>query len=218
MWYSCPYQITFTSCLLFRLLDHKNPFRSVIEVVAHRLSTVRHAHQICVLDKGKLAESGTHDETCQKSLLQEAIWLADRVRGVFNRCSGDSCFGAYVWFVPKELIRKEGAYEKLLRLQLSVMTEDFWTAVCVKTMTIQLFITISTASNISFHCEAFIVSRCLTVLPLFVVQDERPSQDEKATTKVGGYHQVKFAYHDVCREQLLMFHHCFLGMVGYCET
>ena len=104
----------------------------MIEVVAHRLSTVRHAHQICVLDKGKLAESGTHDETCQKSLLQEAIWLADRVRGVFNRCSGDSCFGAYVWFVPKELIRKEGAYEKLLRLQLSVMTEDFWTAICVK--------------------------------------------------------------------------------------
>ena len=31
------------------------------KVVAHRLSTVRHAHQICVLDKGKLAEVGTHD-------------------------------------------------------------------------------------------------------------------------------------------------------------
>ena len=31
------------------------------EVVAHRLSTVRHAHQICVLDKGKVAESGTHE-------------------------------------------------------------------------------------------------------------------------------------------------------------
>ena len=53
-------------------------------------------------------------------------------------------------------------------------------------MTIQLFTTISTASNISFYCEAFIVSRCLTVLPLFVVEDERPSQEEKATTKVGG--------------------------------
>lgn len=53
-------------------------------VVAHRLSTVRHAHQICVLDKGKLAESGTHDE----------------------------------------LMRKEGAYEKLLRLQLSVQKEE----------------------------------------------------------------------------------------------
>ncbi len=57
----------------------------MIEVVAHRLSTVRHAHQICVLDKGKLAESGTHDETCQKSFLQEARRLAARVRGVLQR-------------------------------------------------------------------------------------------------------------------------------------
>lgn len=35
--------------------------RPVTQVVAHRLSTIRHAHQICVLDKGKLAESGTHE-------------------------------------------------------------------------------------------------------------------------------------------------------------
>eukprot|EP00913_Durusdinium_trenchii_P006956 g6542.t1 len=53
-------------------------------VVAHRLSTVRHAHQICVLDKGKLAEVGTHDE----------------------------------------LMKKKGAYEKLLKLQLSVQREE----------------------------------------------------------------------------------------------
>lgn len=31
-------------------------------VVAHRLSTVRDAHQILVLDEGKISESGTHDE------------------------------------------------------------------------------------------------------------------------------------------------------------
>ena len=31
-------------------------------VIAHRLSTVRHADQILVISKGKLIEQGTHDE------------------------------------------------------------------------------------------------------------------------------------------------------------
>ncbi|MEO5592253.1 MAG: ATP-binding cassette domain-containing protein, partial [Chitinophagaceae bacterium] len=36
-------------------------------VIAHRLSTVRHADEIIVLDKGQIAERGTHDELLQKS-------------------------------------------------------------------------------------------------------------------------------------------------------
>lgn len=42
---------------LFRLLEGRTSF-----VVAHRLSTIRHADQVLVLDHGKIVERGTHDE------------------------------------------------------------------------------------------------------------------------------------------------------------
>ncbi|MFW6867924.1 ABC transporter ATP-binding protein [Nocardioides sp. CPCC 206347] len=43
-------------------------------VVAHRLSTVRHAHRIWVLDGGRVAEAGTHDELVALGGSYAALW------------------------------------------------------------------------------------------------------------------------------------------------
>lgn len=50
------------------IMDNLNRFfqGKTVVVVAHRLSTVRHADQIVVLEKGKIVETGTHDELIDK--------------------------------------------------------------------------------------------------------------------------------------------------------
>jgi subfamily B ATP-binding cassette protein MsbA len=49
-------------------------------VIAHRLSTVRKAHQIIVLEKGKIVEWGTHEELLeQKGVYKHMVDL--QVRG-----------------------------------------------------------------------------------------------------------------------------------------
>jgi ABC-type transport system involved in Fe-S cluster assembly fused permease/ATPase subunit len=47
-------------------------------IIAHRLSTVVHADEILVLDKGVIAERGRHDELLAKGGLYAALWSRQR--------------------------------------------------------------------------------------------------------------------------------------------
>jgi ATP-binding cassette, subfamily B, heavy metal transporter len=47
-------------------------------VIAHRLSTVIHADEILVLDKGLIAERGTHDELLAKGGIYAGLWSRQR--------------------------------------------------------------------------------------------------------------------------------------------
>lgn len=50
------------------IMEHLNDFYKgkTVVVVAHRLSTVRHADKIVVLEKGRIVEEGSHQELAQK--------------------------------------------------------------------------------------------------------------------------------------------------------
>jgi subfamily B ATP-binding cassette protein MsbA len=54
---------------LDRLIQGRTVF-----VIAHRLSTVRNAHRIVVLDRGMIAEEGTHQELIQKDGLYKRLY------------------------------------------------------------------------------------------------------------------------------------------------
>ena len=43
-------------------------------IIAHRVSTVKDADQILVLDKGRIIQQGTHDELIHQGGLYQTFW------------------------------------------------------------------------------------------------------------------------------------------------
>jgi ABC-type multidrug transport system fused ATPase/permease subunit len=64
-----------TEEVILDALDRLMVGRTTI-MVAHRLSTVRHADQILVLDHGQLVQRGTHDELVEQDGLYRKLWQA----------------------------------------------------------------------------------------------------------------------------------------------
>ena len=62
-----------TEAAIQRSLDRVSQGRTTL-MIAHRLSTVRNAHRIHVLEAGRVVEAGTHDELVEAGGLYAALW------------------------------------------------------------------------------------------------------------------------------------------------
>jgi ATP-binding cassette subfamily B protein len=62
-----------TEAAIQRSLEHITACRTTL-VIAHRLSTVRHADRIVVLDHGRIVESGRHEELLRSRGAYAALW------------------------------------------------------------------------------------------------------------------------------------------------
>jgi ATP-binding cassette, subfamily B, bacterial len=62
-----------TEAAIQRSMDRVSVDRTTI-VIAHRLSTVRHAHRIHVMEAGRIIEAGTHEQLVGTNGLYAALW------------------------------------------------------------------------------------------------------------------------------------------------
>lgn len=69
-----------TEAAIQRSLEHVSEGRTTL-VIAHRLSTVRHADRIHVLEAGLVREAGTHDELVLAGGLYAALWRVQTGEG-----------------------------------------------------------------------------------------------------------------------------------------
>jgi ATP-binding cassette, subfamily B, bacterial len=69
-------------------------------IIAHRLSTVRHADQILVMSNGRIVERGTHDELLQTGAVYQQLHQAqtrERKRRTPARGNGNGASGTVTW-------------------------------------------------------------------------------------------------------------------------
>jgi ATP-binding cassette, subfamily B, bacterial len=62
-----------TEAAIHRSIERLEAGRSMI-VIAHRLSTVRNAHRIYVMEDGKILEQGKHDDLLARNGLYASLW------------------------------------------------------------------------------------------------------------------------------------------------
>ncbi|WP_420127159.1 ABC transporter ATP-binding protein [Longimicrobium sp.] len=70
-----------TEAAIQRSLEHISRDRTTI-AIAHRLSTVRNAHRIYVMDRGRIVEQGRHEELVGAGGMYAALWRVQTGEGV----------------------------------------------------------------------------------------------------------------------------------------
>jgi ATP-binding cassette, subfamily B, heavy metal transporter len=68
---------SFTEADIQAALERVSQGRTTL-IIAHRLSTVVHADEILVLDKGAIAERGAHEELLARGDIYAALWSRQR--------------------------------------------------------------------------------------------------------------------------------------------
>jgi ATP-binding cassette subfamily B protein len=72
-----------TEAAIQRTLQRISEGRTTL-VIAHRLSTERHAHRIFVIDGGRVAEAGRHQELIEKGGAYAALWCVQTGEAVLG--------------------------------------------------------------------------------------------------------------------------------------
>ncbi|XP_065663829.1 uncharacterized protein LOC136085908 isoform X2 [Hydra vulgaris] len=75
--------------LVQEAIDRTMTGKRTVLVIAHRLSTVRHASRVIVINKGVVAEEGTHDELIQANGVYKKLVLRQLEKGRLQNESND---------------------------------------------------------------------------------------------------------------------------------